>query len=77
MADDQQQPGQPPAGAPGSWPPPTPEQNVFQPQPDFAPPPVGRWSGGALAGWRGRLPPAIIPPGPLPPARPCRIRLEA
>ena len=58
MADDQQQPGQPPAGAPGSWPPPTPDQNVFQPQPGFAPPPAGA-SGWAPQGqpW-GQQPPA-------------------
>jgi uncharacterized RDD family membrane protein YckC len=31
MADDQQQPGQPPAGAPGSWPPPAQPQNAFTP----------------------------------------------
>jgi uncharacterized RDD family membrane protein YckC len=54
MADDQQQPGQPPAGAPGSWPPPAPDPNVFAPQPGFAPPPAG-----APAGWQpqGQQPP--------------------
>jgi uncharacterized RDD family membrane protein YckC len=59
MADDQQQPGQPAAGAPGSWPPPTPDQNVFQSQPDFATPPAGAPAGWAPQGqpW-GQQPPA-------------------
>jgi uncharacterized RDD family membrane protein YckC len=51
MADDQQQPGQPPAGAPGSWPPPAPDQGSGAPQPGFPPPPAG-----APAGWAPQQP---------------------
>ncbi len=61
MADDQQQPGQPPAGAPGSWPPPPqPEANPaqpggFPPQPGYSPPPPA----GAPGGWaQPQQPPA-------------------
>jgi uncharacterized RDD family membrane protein YckC len=46
MADDPQQPGQPPAGAPGAWPPPAPNPNPYQQQPGFGAPPTG-----ALAPW--------------------------
>jgi uncharacterized RDD family membrane protein YckC len=49
MTDDQQQPGQPAAGAPGAWPPPQ-DQTVVQPTAPapggWAPPPAG-----APAGW--------------------------
>jgi uncharacterized RDD family membrane protein YckC len=53
MADDQQQPGQPPAGAPGSWPPP--------PQPGYPgayPPPPG------YPPQAGAYPPPGYPPQP-------------
>ena len=59
MADDQQ-PGQPPAGAPGSWPPPTPGPGEYPPQPGFAP------QAGAPGGWPqpGYQPqPGYPPPG--------------
>ena len=41
MADDQQQPGQPPAGAAGAWPPPASDPNANPQQPGFAAPPAG------------------------------------
>ena len=41
MADDQQQPGQPPAGAPGAWPPPASDPNANPQQPGFTAPPAG------------------------------------
>jgi uncharacterized RDD family membrane protein YckC len=36
---DPQQPGQPPAGAPGSWPPPPPQPGPYAPPPGYPPPP--------------------------------------
>ena len=41
MADDPQQPGQPPAGAPGSWPPAAPDPNAYPQQPGYGAPPAG------------------------------------
>ena len=41
MADDPTQPGQPPAGAPGAWPPTVPDPNAYPQQPGFAAPPAG------------------------------------
>ena len=59
MADDQQQPGQPPAGVPGSWPPPAPNQDLGAPQPGTPPPPAG-----APAGWAPQQPPTWSPEQP-------------
>jgi uncharacterized RDD family membrane protein YckC len=80
MADDQQQPGQPPAGAPGSWPPPQqpgayppppsgyPPQAYGQPAPGAYPPPPGYPQ---QAGYPGAYPPPQgaypLPPGGYPP----------
>jgi uncharacterized RDD family membrane protein YckC len=58
MADDQQQPGQPPAGAPGSWPPPQ-QPGAYPPQPAGYPPqPYGQPAPGAYP------PPPGYPPQP-------------
>jgi uncharacterized RDD family membrane protein YckC len=80
MADDQQQPGQPPAGAPGSWPPPQ-QPGAYPPQPAGYPPqPYGQPAPGAYPlppgyppqpGYPGAYPPPQgaypLPPGGYPP----------
>jgi uncharacterized RDD family membrane protein YckC len=73
MADDPQQPGQPPAGAPGAWPPPAPNPNPYQQQPGFGAPPTGApapWGQPQQPGW-GQPPqqPGFMPGG-YPPQAP-------
>jgi uncharacterized RDD family membrane protein YckC len=70
MADDQQQPGQPPAGAPGAWPPPGAQPDVAPQAPAGAPagyPPQPGWSPPQpQPGWSPPQPQPGYPPQPQP-----------
>ncbi|HEX7612179.1 MAG TPA: RDD family protein [Candidatus Limnocylindrales bacterium] len=68
MSDNPQDPSQPPAGAPGAWPPPQPQPGWRpQPQPGWTPPPETGWTASPQPGWG---PPPSPQPGWTPPSQP-------